>query len=92
MFSPRAHGQQNYRDWEAMQAGAVPLLDAAPATHSALYAELPVVMVSNWSEVTPSFLEATWVDMQLRASQGRLDMRKAFLPYWLAQLSQRAQQ
>lgn len=52
VFSPRGFGQQNYREWEAMVAGAVPLIDTPPPTHAELYAGLPYVAVSDWSKIT----------------------------------------
>lgn len=89
VFSPRGHGQQNYREWEALAAGAIPLIDAPPPTHASLYEGLPLVAVSDWSTITPDYLEKTWDDMQRRAKNGEYDMRKAyFFPYWLDKLMQ----
>ena len=46
VFSPRGHGFANYRDWEALAMGAIPLVDAVAADYSqwanTSHAELPV--------------------------------------------------
>jgi hypothetical protein len=42
VFSPRGHGWQSHRDWEALLAGAVPLLDAREGYDEALWKGLPV--------------------------------------------------
>jgi len=88
VWSPRGHGQQNYREWEALSAGAIPLIDAPPPTHASLYAGLPVVTVSDWSTITPDYLEKKWEEMQIRAKNGEYDMRKLyFFPYWFKKLT-----
>ncbi len=79
--SPRGAGQQNHRDWEALLAGSVPLVDHAPLLEP-LYAGLPVVMVRNWSAVTPAFLYTTWLEMADRQSE----WAKLYFPYWLDRL------
>ena len=43
-FSPRGNSAQNFRDWEALLAGSIPLIDYDPAT-SSLFENLPVVEV-----------------------------------------------
>jgi hypothetical protein len=87
VFSPRGFGQQNYREWEAMVAGAVPLIDTPPPTHAELYAGLPYVAVSDWSKIKPQYLEDKWEEIQTRARKGEYNMRKLYLfPYWLDKL------
>ena len=66
--------------------GAVPVLDYDPNHDPELYAEMPAVVVSNWSSVTPAFLEAEWARIQREAQQGAYDMRRAFFPYWYARM------
>lgn len=81
-FSPRGNSAQNYRDWESLLAGAIPLVDADPALDG-LYDGLPVVRVRNWSTITPAHLEALWRTM--RASDAYA-WEKLYLPYWLARV------
>ena len=63
VVSPAGNGPQNFRDWEALVAGAIPLLDYEPR-FARLWAGLPVVHVADWSAVTPAALERLWADMQ----------------------------
>lgn len=79
--SPRGAGQQNHRDWEALLAGSVALIDHEPLLEE-LYAGLPVVMVQNWSAITPAFLRATWREMAGR----KWEWAKLYFPYWLDRL------
>ena len=79
-FSPRGNSAQNFRDWESLLAGSIPLVDYDPST-SALYEGLPVVEVHDWSTVTPSWLEAKWHEMQAQAHL--YSWTRAYLPYWL---------
>ena len=44
VFSPRGHGFTNHRDWEALSAGAVPLVDSHEAI-APLYVGLPVIQI-----------------------------------------------
>ena len=76
--SPRGNGPQNHRDWEALLAGAVPLVDYH-APLKPLWEGLPVVQVKDWSRITPQYHEGLWERMQTR----EYDLAKAYFPYWL---------
>ena len=76
--SPRGSGMQNHRDWEALYAGSIPLIDHHRQLQT-LYEGLPVVMVQNWSLVTASFLEETWA----RMASEQWQWSKLYFPYWL---------
>lgn len=80
VFSPAGHGHANHRDWEALVAGAVPVVDYSP-DHAELWEGLPVVQVRDWATVTPAFLEAEW--RRLAASRDELRMEKVWWPWWL---------
>jgi hypothetical protein len=79
VFSPRGHGWKNYRDVEALYLGAIPLVDAVSLNQHAAspvwpdrlwlnstYADMPVLRVTNWSAITPAFLEGIWADVSAR--------------------------
>ena len=66
-MSPWGAGHNNHRDWEALMAGSIALIDHDELLAQSLFATLPVISVSNWSLVTPTFLEAAWTTMQRRA-------------------------
>ena len=66
VFSPRGHGGVNFRDFEALAMGAIPLVDPGTKVktgarwHGRSYAELPVLPVLNWTAITPAYLEDVW--------------------------------
>ena len=79
--SPRGGGAQNHRDWEALLAGAIPIVDH-DARLDEMWAGLPVVAVTNWSDVTPQFLEAEW----RRVAGQEWAAEKIYFPFWLGKL------
>lgn len=82
--SPRGNGRACHRDWEALYAGAIPLVDwDASSAMADLYDGLPVVRVRDWREVTPAFLEATRRDFEARS----FDVQKLYAPHWLRRLT-----
>ena len=59
VVSPQGKGRTNYREWEALAAGAIPLVDYdSSAAMAELYQGLPVVRVRDWKKVTPAYLDA----------------------------------
>jgi hypothetical protein len=66
-------------------AGSIPLIDH-DARLEKLFDGLPVVMVTDWSQVTRSFLEQTWKEMKGR----EWHWSKLYFPYWLDQLGMQA--
>ena len=77
------NGGNNCREWEALVAGAIPLVDAAHTNLAPVFEGMPVVRVHDWSKVTPSLLEAIWHRMQ----EHSFDLRKAYFPYWIARIA-----
>ena len=55
--SPRGHGLDCYRTWEALHAGSIPLCDASWHVGHRDFAHLPIVWVHDWSLVTRAFLQ-----------------------------------
>ena len=81
--SPRGNGAQNHREWEALLAGSIPLVDDHPALEP-LWATLPIVRIRNWSLVTPEFLNHEWTRMQRRRRE--YSWAPVYLPYWIDRL------
>ena len=54
---PRGNGIDTHRVWESLYLGVVPIVERS--VHTELWSELglPIVLVSDWAEVTPTFLE-----------------------------------
>jgi len=84
VVSPQGKGRTNYREWEALAAGGIPLVDYDPSPAAAeLYEGLPVVRVRNWKKVTPAYLDAVRERVFDAVAQGDINMAKLYLPYWL---------
>ena len=71
-------GHNNHRDWEALLAGAIPLVDHDPNL-AEMWEGLPVVQVRNWSSVTPARLRRIWQDVQGH----EFNLAAAYFPRWL---------
>ena len=74
-------GHQDFRLWEIMLAGAIPVLERFEE-HDSLLDGLPVVRVANWSDLTPALLHAEWARIQRGVATGELSWTKLYLPYW----------
>ena len=80
VYSPNGIGEQCYREYEALISGAVPLVDATSYDHrNKVLRHLPVILVTDWSKITPEFLEATYRTM----AQQSFDVSILYMPYWL---------
>jgi hypothetical protein len=86
VVSAFGHGRTDFREWEILIAGAVPVIQHFPE-HDALLRGLPVLRVRDWTAVTPSFLDKQWHRLQREAKQGRVGLTKAYFPYWFAQFT-----
>lgn len=82
VFSPFGNGHNNHRDWEALMAGAVPLLDCDPNL-SAMRAGLPVLEICDWGVVTPHFLEAAWRNITAWRRDDVYDLSRLYSPHWI---------
>ena len=56
--------------------------------HDHLLQGLPVIRVTDWSAVTPAFLDSEWSRLQRAATAGAVQWTKVYLPYWFAQLTE----
>ena len=76
MLSPPGQGWDTYRTWETLALGRFPVL---LHTHlDPIFADLPAVMVSKWTVVTPEFLEEQWQ----RLSGLKYVMDKLLMTWW----------
>uniref|UniRef100_A0A7S3JQ34 RXYLT1 C-terminal domain-containing protein n=1 Tax=Aureoumbra lagunensis TaxID=44058 RepID=A0A7S3JQ34_9STRA len=86
VVSPRGKGRACYRTWEALISGSIPIVDEdihSPAMNMLYGDELPVFRVQDWrTDVTPEKLES-----YLKWARDNANLRKAYLPYWIAQLT-----
>lgn len=93
VLSPSLPTSLSHCEWEALAAGAIPIVDAATITHPsirALYEGLPVLYINSWSEVTFSYLQSQY-DLLTSSSSDSVSMSKSiekiYFPYWLDKLT-----
>ena len=75
-------GRQDFRIWEILLAGAVPVIEHF-SEQDELLDGLPIVRVKVWSELTPTWLQAEWQRILHGVNSGKLSWTKVYLPYWL---------
>ena len=79
-LSPAGNGLDCHRTWEALLLGSIPVVLRSPLDE--LFAELPVVIVDDWSEVTPARLRSE-LD---RIARNSFDFSQLELGYWTARI------
>lgn len=75
-LSPPGRGLDTHRTWEALMVGTIPIVIRSPL--DILYDKLPVLIVDDWSEITPEFLEERYLEFQ----KGEYDFSRLYAPYW----------
>jgi hypothetical protein len=63
-LSPAGHGLDCYRTWEALLMGSIPVVESSGM--DSLYASLPVLIVNDWAELSPAFLEREYERLAAR--------------------------
>lgn len=76
VICPRGNGLDTHRLWEALLLGSYPVVQTS--TLNPLYEDLPVVVVNQWEEVTPEFLEKKKIEFD----QKIWNTSKLYAPYW----------
>lgn len=82
--SPRGNGLDTIRTWEALMLGCIVIvrrIPEAPAIEE-LYADLPVVIIDRWSDITRDFLQRILSEYSKRTF--RYD--KLTMKYWIHQI------
>ena len=74
VLSPRGMGMDCHRTWEALCLGCIPIV----TYHYSLFDDLPVLVVSDWSEITQELLETTIQVFKTRT----FSYDKLTLAYW----------
>jgi hypothetical protein len=80
VLSPAGVGLDCHRTWEALLLGCIPIVNAAKFTK--LFEDLPVLMVTDWSEVTEELLKKTLITF----SERTFNYDKLTLGYWTNQI------
>lgn len=77
VVSPEGNGLDCYRHWEALVAGAIPIIK-----HSLLdplFEDLPVLLIDEWNQITEDFLREQYALIQ----QKTYNLKKLMADYWL---------
>ena len=82
MVSPHGVGLDCFRTWEALFLGMIPIVKSS--TLDPLYRDLPVVIVKQWSDVTPELLENAWEEFQHK----EFDFSTLYISHWQQELWQ----
>jgi hypothetical protein len=82
VLSPRGHGLDCHRTWEALLMGSFPVVETSPL--DPLYEDLPVVIIQDWQEVSPDFLMKKYKELS-SPSKG-YNFEKLYMPYWIEQM------
>jgi hypothetical protein len=76
VLSPHGNGLDCHRTWEALNLGCIPIVKSSPIDE--LYAELPVLIVDSWSNLSKELLMVTIDKFKTHS----FDMNKLTLDYW----------
>lgn len=80
VLSPFGNGYDCHRTWEALSFGAIPIVRAKHFKE--LFADLPVLNVDEWSDITQELLQNTIREFKQR----NFNYEKLTLKYWADQL------
>lgn len=81
VVSPHGNGYDCHRTWEALILGIIPIVKTSEIDN--VFEKLPVVIVKDWSEITPEFLQSEYDKIQSNKQNGLYDMNKLTLKYWV---------
>jgi hypothetical protein len=86
--SPRGNGLDTIRTWEALIMGCIVIVRRLSDTHASttvmeeLYADLPIVIIDKWSDITSDFLDRILSEYAQRTF--RYD--KLTMEYWIREI------
>jgi len=81
VISPPGHGPDCFRHWEAMYLGTIPIVERG--TNMDCYEDYPLLLIDDWRELTPEWLDANYDVLRNRP----FDRRKLFFEYWRERIS-----
>jgi len=79
VVSPHGNGLDCHRTWEAIALGCIPIVKTSPL--DPLYDGLPVLIVQQWSDITPELLKDTLTNY--RDASEFFHMEILNLSYWM---------
>ena len=90
VLSPRGNGLDCHRTWEALYLGAIPILKKSSL--DPLFKDLPVVLISNWEEVSEEFLAKKLQEVSSRSDTNGHDLNKLYSDYWFDLINKKRNQ
>ncbi|MEI6121357.1 MAG: hypothetical protein WCP90_02450 [Opitutae bacterium] len=81
VISPHGNGLDCHRTWEALCLGCIPIVRTSPL--DTLFADLPVYIVNDWSDVTEENLRRILNEF----SQRKFDLNRLTLKYWIDKIN-----
>ncbi len=76
VVSPLGNGLDCHRTWEAMIMGVIPIVESS--TIDAVFEDLPVLIVTDWKQITQEFLEQKYEEFGQRTFR----KEKLYVQYW----------
>ena len=84
--SPFGQDYECIRTWEALCLGCIVIIKTCPL--DSLYEGLPVVIIQDWSEVTPEFLQKTLEEYTYKHLTNQFKYEKLHKHYWVRLVQQ----
>jgi len=89
VLSPPGAGVDCHRTWEAVAVGCIPVV--LSSTINELYADLPILVVDSWNQISAEYLAEQYAIIEQRRSEGVYRYDKLTLEYWTARIGDVAQ-
>lgn len=80
VLSPPGNGLDCHRTWEALLLGSYPIV--LSSTLNPLYEELPILIINNWTDLTPKLLEDKYQEFKSR----NWNFDKLYFKYWFGEV------
>ena len=90
VISPFGQDYECIRTWEAFCLGCIPIMKSSPL--DSLYQGLPVVIVKDWKEVTPEFLQKTLFEYKEKHLKNEFRYEKLHKYYWVKMLQNKKEE
>lgn len=86
-LSPRGNGVDCHRTWEALYMNTIPIVKSSACDQ--LYDGLPVIIVTDWAEVTEEFLNKKYEEISKKSYN---NLERIYADYWFKMIDEYKQQ
>lgn len=84
-LSPEGFGVDTYRTWESLYLGSIPIVTTSTAMSA--FADLPILFVDDYDELSEAYLERCWESMSRRSYDLSRLMKSHYLRHFLGAVS-----